>query len=65
MAKKVKIDNDIYDKAVKVAEAAGYASVDEFVHHLLDKELRLLLGDDDGEDEQKVRDRLKGLGYIS
>jgi hypothetical protein len=62
---KIKIEKDIYEKAKKVAETAGYSSVDEFVVHILERELQQLLGDDDGEDDEKVKERLKGLGYIS
>jgi hypothetical protein len=62
---KIKIEKDLYDKAKKVADTAGYSSVEEFVVHVLERELRQLLGDDDGEDDEKVRERLKGLGYIS
>jgi len=62
---KIKIEKDLYDKAKKVADTAGYSSVEEFVLHVLERELRQLLGDDDGEDDEKVRERLKGLGYIS
>ena len=62
---KIKLEKDVYERARKVADTAGYSSVDEFVAHVLEKELQQLLGDDDGEDDEKVRERLKGLGYIS
>ena len=62
---KIKLEKELYDKARKVASTAGYSSVDEFVAHVLERELQQLLGDDDGESDEKVRERLKGLGYIS
>jgi len=63
---KIKLDGDLYDRAKKISETAGYSSVDEFVSHVLEKELRNITGGDgEPEDEEKVRERLKGLGYIS
>ncbi len=63
---KIKLERDLYDRAAKVADTAGYASVDEFVSHVLEKELRNLTGGDgDPEDEEKLKERLRGLGYIS
>jgi hypothetical protein len=45
---------------------AGYSSPDEFVIHVLEREVAAILGSgaesDDAEEE--VRKRLKGLGYI-
>ncbi len=63
MAKgKVKIDSELLDKAKKVAETAGYSTVDEFVSHLLEKELKKV---EDAVDEEELKERLRGLGYIS
>ncbi len=63
---KVKLDKDLYDRAQKVSKTAGYSSVDEFIAHVLEKELQKLTGGDgDVEDEEKLKERLKGLGYIS
>ena len=36
---KVKLDRDLVDKLRKVADVAGYATVDEFVTHILEKEM--------------------------
>ena len=60
--KKVKLDADLLDKAKKVAETAGYSTVDEFVSHLLEKELKKV---EDAVDEEELKERLRGLGYIS
>jgi hypothetical protein len=63
---KIKLEGDLYDRARKVSETAGYSSVDEFVSHVLEKELRNIGGSGDTpEDEEKLKERLKGLGYIS
>jgi hypothetical protein len=59
---KVKLDRDLVDKLRKVADVAGYATVDEFITHVLEKELAKLEGSDSEED---IKKKLKGLGYIS
>lgn len=61
--KKIKIAGELLDKSVRFAEIAGYASVEEFIIHVLEKELAKL---DEGDDSlEEVEKRLKGLGYIS
>ena len=59
---KVKIDKDLLDKVRKYSEIAGYASVEEFVTHALEKEIAQL---EDADSEEEIKKRLKGLGYIS
>jgi metal-responsive CopG/Arc/MetJ family transcriptional regulator len=59
---KVKLDSALVDRIKKYAEIAGYSSVEEFITHALEKELAKI-GDSD--DEEEIRKRLKGLGYIS
>ena len=59
---KVKIDRDLYDKLRKVADVAGYATADEFVVHILEKEM---LHFEEGGSDDDIRNKLKGLGYIS
>jgi len=59
---KIKLDKDLYERVKKFAEIAGYSSVDEFVIHALEKELAQLEGADD---DEEIKKRLKGLGYIS
>ena len=59
---KVKLPPDLYERAKRHAEAAGFASVDEFVARAVEKELERLAGD---ADEEETRKRLEGLGYIS
>jgi len=36
---KVKLDKDLLGRAAKVAETAGYSTVEEFLTHLIEKEL--------------------------
>jgi hypothetical protein len=58
---RIKLDDALYEKAKSRAEQLKYASVDEFVTHLLEQELRK--AQNPGIDEQVI-ERLKGLGYI-
>ena len=63
---RVKIDDELYAKAKKCAELAGYSSAEEFIQHVLEKEITLLMGSDaDGGDApEEIKKRLQGLGYI-
>ena len=58
----VKLDQVLLAKAKRYARVAGYSSVEEFVAHALEKELAKL---EDAHTEDEIRQRLKGLGYIS
>ncbi len=61
----VRISRDIYEKAKKyVEEQGGFSSVDELVEFLLQEAIGYTSGDEGGEDEEKVKERLKALGYI-
>ena len=64
---KIKLDDDLYARCKKISDTAGYSSVDEFIAHVLEKEIQTLTGGGDysAEDEEKIKERLKGLGYIS
>ena len=64
MAHKIKIEGDLHEKLKACAEAAGYSSVDEFVNHVLEKEVERVLGEEEV-DMDATKERLKGLGYIS
>jgi len=59
---KIKLDKDLFERVKTYAQVAGYSSVDEFVQHLLERELSSLEG---AESEEEIRKRLQGLGYIS
>jgi hypothetical protein len=65
-SQKIKIEGELLDKAKQCAEASGYASVDEFVLHLIEKEIARLSPEPAGtaESKEKVTKRLQGLGYI-
>lgn len=58
---KIKLEASLYDRVKKVSELAGYASPDEFVIHVIEKELSVL---ESAESDEEVTERLRGLGYI-
>ena len=57
----IKLERDLYDRVKKIADVAGYATVEEFVAHVLEKELAGLKTTDS---DENIRKKLKGLGYI-
>ena len=59
---KVKIDKGLFERAQRYAQLAGYASVEEFIQHVLEKELSQI---DDSASEDEIKKKLQGLGYIS
>lgn len=59
---KVKLDKDLLDKVRKYAEISGYASVEEFIGHCLEREIAKL---EESDSEEEVKKKLKGLGYIA
>ena len=63
---KVKIEGDLLDKVKQCADAGGYGSVDEFVAHVLEKEIKKVLPPDEtgSRSRELVKKRLQGLGYI-
>ncbi len=46
----------------KFAKLAGYSSPEEFVTHALEKEIAKL---EESDSEDDIKEKLKGLGYIS
>jgi hypothetical protein len=57
----LKLDKSLCDRARRAAEAAGYSSVEEFIEHVIEKEL---LSHESPEAKEELTRRLKGLGYI-
>ena len=62
MPQKIKLDPGLQKRAATLAEKRGYASLDEFVKHLIEREL-----DKEppptSDDMAQAKKRLKGLGY--
>ena len=61
---KIKLDKDLLERCRRHSHQAGYSSVEEFITHALEKELRSSEKKDVGE-EREVAKQLKGLGYIN
>ena len=61
---RVKIDKELLKKIEKYAKIAGYSSADEFIIHALEKEIKKI-EEEDTDSEEKMKNRLRGLGYIS
>ncbi len=59
---KIKIEHELYEKVKRISEELGYSSPDEFVTHVLEREVNPPGADDR---DEEVLDRLKGLGYIA
>jgi hypothetical protein len=59
---RIKLDKGLLARVKRYADLAGYSSVDEFVTHIIEKELGQLEGADSEDD---IKKKLKGLGYIS
>ncbi len=59
---KVALDKDLVTRLTKVADVAGYATVEEFITHILEKEL---VHFEDSKNDEDIREKLRGLGYIS
>jgi hypothetical protein len=59
---KVKLDRALVERIRKYATLSGYSSPEEFITHALEKELAKL---EDATDEDEIKKRLKGLGYMS
>jgi hypothetical protein len=60
--KGIQLDPALMEKVRAAAEKAGYASVDEYVAHVLERELSRT---DDASTDADVKKKLEGLGYIS
>ena len=58
---KIKIDKSVYERLARVAEIAGYASTNEFIAHVLDREVASL---EQSKTDEEVEKQLRGLGYI-
>ena len=60
--KKIKLESELVHRAKQFAKTAGYSSVEEFIAHLVEKELSKIETENDSVEE--VEKRLRGLGYI-
>ncbi len=61
--KGIVLDPGLLERAKVAAAKAGYASVDEFVAHAVERALGESEGP--GADAEDIKKKLEGLGYIS
>lgn len=58
----IKVDKHLLTKIKRYADLAGYSSVEEFITHVLEKEIAKL---EESDSEEEIKKKLKGLGYLS
>lgn len=57
----VKLSPELWERIKKVSAAGGYASPEEFVEHVLERELKKL---EAAETDADIVKKLEGLGYL-
>jgi metal-responsive CopG/Arc/MetJ family transcriptional regulator len=60
---KIVLEKSLYDRVKAASEKAGYSSMEEFIAHVLERELAK--GEDGARSDADVKKQLEGLGYIS
>jgi hypothetical protein len=58
---KIKIDSALFARAKNLVEVAGYSSIEEFVTHIIEKEVAKY---EQINSDEKTSEQLRGLGYI-
>jgi hypothetical protein len=58
---KIKLKPELSQRVERCAKAGGYSSPEEFVEHVLERELAKLA---DAQSDEDIVKKLKGLGYI-
>jgi metal-responsive CopG/Arc/MetJ family transcriptional regulator len=58
----IKLKKDLMERIAQVSEAAGYSSPQEFIEHVLEREL-VRIGEE-AESKEEIVKKLKGLGYL-
>ena len=59
---RIKLDKELLDRIKTISEVAGYASHEEYIVHVLEKEIAKF---DDAKSAAEITEKLRGLGYIS
>lgn len=57
----IKLKKKTWQRVKRCSEAAGYSSPEEFVEHIVERELAKL---EDAESDEEIVKKLKGLGYL-
>ena len=58
---RINLDDNLYERAKKAADIAGYSDVDELIKAAIESEIKRI-GEEEA--ESQVTDQLRGLGYI-
>jgi metal-responsive CopG/Arc/MetJ family transcriptional regulator len=58
---KIKLKKELSERVERYAKAGGYSSPEEFIEHVLERELAKL---GDARTDEDIVKKLKGLGYI-
>jgi hypothetical protein len=63
---KIKISKEMLARIKEAVDVAGYSSVDELIENAIEKELERISGSDltASDEEEQIRAKLQGLGYI-
>jgi len=61
MGPSIKLNKALWAKVKKCSEAAGYSSPQEFVEHIVDKELAKI---ETAASDDEIVKKLQGLGYL-
>jgi hypothetical protein len=57
----IKLSPELWERVQRVSAAGGYSSPQEFVEHVLDRELKKV---EDAESDAEIVKKLQGLGYL-
>ena len=57
----VKLNKNLVQRTSRIADHAGYSSVEEFIEHVIEKELSHF---EDSDSKEEIVKKLKGLGYL-
>jgi hypothetical protein len=57
----IKLSPELWDRIKRVSAAGGYSSPQEFVEHVMDRELKKV---EEAESDAEIVKKLQGLGYI-
>ncbi len=57
----IKLKKELSQRVERCAKAGGYSSPQEFVEHIIERELAKL---EDAQTDEDIVKKLKGLGYI-
>ena len=58
----IKLKKDLMERIAQVSEAAGYSYPQEFIEHVLERELARI--GEEAESKEEIVKKLKGLGYL-